>query len=136
SYRHALMERCQMELHCETNNKAHHTNEISVDQLIVRRGQSFTLTLKLTDYPSEERGTTCLLSIPDGVKRSPKAIAVWKIELDKKSSPRTGVLVLTVTPPADAPVGKYKMVGTYKGEEMLLASLTMLFNPWCRGMSV
>ncbi|XP_060897697.1 protein-glutamine gamma-glutamyltransferase 5-like [Labrus mixtus] len=37
-----------VELHCEANNEEHHTSEISVEKLIVRRVQSFTLTLKLT----------------------------------------------------------------------------------------
>ncbi|KAM7006492.1 protein-glutamine gamma-glutamyltransferase 5 [Tautogolabrus adspersus] len=108
-----------MDLHCYTNNTAHRTSEISMEKLIVRRGQSFTLTLKLMEafqpdkdplvietftgnYTSEKQGTICYLSIPDGAqKRSPEAKAVWKIELDKKSSPETGVLVLTVTPPKD-----------------------------------
>lgn len=37
-----------VELHCELNNTDHHTNQISVDQLILRRGQSFKVTLTLT----------------------------------------------------------------------------------------
>lgn len=36
-----------VDLNCKTNNTLHHTSEISVDQLIVRRGQPFTLSLKL-----------------------------------------------------------------------------------------
>lgn len=37
-----------MQLHCDTNNVDHHTSEASQDQLIVRRGQSFRLTLELS----------------------------------------------------------------------------------------
>lgn len=36
-----------VDLQCKTNNEAHHTNEISVDRLIVRRGEGFTMTLDL-----------------------------------------------------------------------------------------
>uniref|UniRef100_UPI0037E7B21E protein-glutamine gamma-glutamyltransferase E-like n=1 Tax=Semicossyphus pulcher TaxID=241346 RepID=UPI0037E7B21E len=141
-----------VDLQCVTNNTAHRTEVISVDQLIVRRGQPFTLTLNLNeafnrtsplfinvatgDYANERQGTLCLLAVPDVVRRSPVAKAVWKVELDARSSTQTGNLILTFTPPADAPIGWYKMVASYKHEEMLLAKLTMLFNPWCPEDSV
>ncbi|XP_044205878.1 protein-glutamine gamma-glutamyltransferase E [Thunnus albacares] len=137
-----------VDLHSKTNNTEHHTSEISVDQLIVRRGQPFTLTLKLTQsfnpdlhplvitavtgkHPSEDQGTMSYLSIPDGVQRSPSAKAVWKIELHKNSSPLTGNLTLTITPPADAPVGEYQLSVKHRDEETLLATPAVLFNPWC-----
>uniref|UniRef100_A0A3P9QFK8 Protein-glutamine gamma-glutamyltransferase 2 n=1 Tax=Poecilia reticulata TaxID=8081 RepID=A0A3P9QFK8_POERE len=37
-----------VDLHSDTNNNEHHTSEISVTELIVRRGQAFKLTLKLS----------------------------------------------------------------------------------------
>uniref|UniRef100_A0A3B3XGK3 protein-glutamine gamma-glutamyltransferase n=1 Tax=Poecilia mexicana TaxID=48701 RepID=A0A3B3XGK3_9TELE len=39
----------EVDLNCATNNKAHHTSSISVNQLIVRRGQPFNITLKMTE---------------------------------------------------------------------------------------
>ncbi|XP_019960760.2 protein-glutamine gamma-glutamyltransferase E [Paralichthys olivaceus] len=138
-----------LDLHCETNNVLHHTSEISVKELFVRRGQPFTLTLTLSQpfkpelYPlsvtaatgchySEERGTVSYFGIPDIVTRSPSAKAVWKIELqEKKSSPKKGVLVLSITPPANAPIGEYIVSAQYRDEEMLLAMPVVLFNPWC-----
>uniref|UniRef100_UPI0037E82CE2 protein-glutamine gamma-glutamyltransferase 6-like n=1 Tax=Semicossyphus pulcher TaxID=241346 RepID=UPI0037E82CE2 len=137
-----------VDLQCETNNTAHRTHVIRVDQLIVRRGQPFTLTLNLTEgfnettplfiniatggeFATQRQGTLCLLMVPDLVAQSPEAKAVWKVELDVKSSTQTGNLILTFTPPADAPIGLYKMVANYKDEKMLLAEPTVLFNPWC-----
>uniref|UniRef100_UPI0037E79CDB protein-glutamine gamma-glutamyltransferase E-like n=1 Tax=Semicossyphus pulcher TaxID=241346 RepID=UPI0037E79CDB len=142
-----------VDLQCETNNTAHRTEEIRVDQLIVRRGQPFTLTLNLTEgfnkttplfinvatggeFATQEQGTMYLLAVPDLVEQSPEAKAVWKVELDAKSSTQTGNLILTFTPPADAPIGLYKMVASYKDEKMSLAELTVLFNPWCAEDSV
>ncbi|XP_045885591.1 protein-glutamine gamma-glutamyltransferase 5 [Micropterus dolomieu] len=137
-----------VDLHCQTNNTEHHTSEISVDRLIVRRGQPFTLTLKLTQcfnpdlyplnivamtgkHPSDVRGTMSFFSVPDRVQGSPSAKAVWKIALHKSSTPLTGLLNLTITPPADTPIGEYLMYVTHRDEKMLLATPVVLFNPWC-----
>uniref|UniRef100_A0A3B3VFA6 Transglutaminase N-terminal domain-containing protein n=2 Tax=Poecilia TaxID=8080 RepID=A0A3B3VFA6_9TELE len=37
----------KVDLHCHANNVAHNTHEISTSQLIVRRGQPFSITLEL-----------------------------------------------------------------------------------------
>ncbi|MEQ2297389.1 hypothetical protein AMECASPLE_034323, partial [Ameca splendens] len=139
-----------VDLHSDTNNNDHRTSKISVKELIVRRGQPFKLTLKLAqpfkpafdqltmtvatgDFPSEERGTMSRFGVPDKVRRSASAKAVWRAELQQSSSPETGILTLTITPPADSPVGEYKMSATLGEEERELANLSVLFNPWCPG---
>ena len=38
----------EVDLHVKSNNLKHRTKEISLKQLIVRRGQSFSLTIKLS----------------------------------------------------------------------------------------
>ncbi|XP_070849914.1 protein-glutamine gamma-glutamyltransferase E-like [Chaetodon trifascialis] len=138
----------EVDLQCKINNTEHHTSEISVDELIVRRGQPFNLSLKLTqafnpqqhplhivaetgNYPSEVRGTMSRISIPDDVRWSPSAKAVWKLELQSSSSLQMGLLNLTFTPPADAPVGQYILRAKHRDEEMTVADLVVLFNPWC-----
>ncbi|XP_067360806.1 protein-glutamine gamma-glutamyltransferase E-like isoform X2 [Channa argus] len=137
-----------MDLNTKANNIEHHTHMISKDQLIVRRGQPFNVTLKLAQafnpdsyplsvvavtgqFPSEGHGTKSCFGVPDGVKRAPSAKAIWKIELHKNSSPRTGVLILTITPPADTPIGQYTLSVIHRDQEMLLATPVVLFNPWC-----
>uniref|UniRef100_A0A3B4FYI7 Protein-glutamine gamma-glutamyltransferase 2 n=1 Tax=Pundamilia nyererei TaxID=303518 RepID=A0A3B4FYI7_9CICH len=131
----------------------HHTKKLSKDQLIVRRGQPFTVKVELTQpfnpdlypltitaetgkHPSENLGTKSCFGIPDKISRSPSAKAVWKVELEKRSYPLTGSLNLTITPPADAPIGKYNLTARYRNEETLLATLVVLFNPWCPDDSV
>ncbi|XP_054473771.1 protein-glutamine gamma-glutamyltransferase E-like [Anoplopoma fimbria] len=137
-----------VDLHPEFNNSMHHTSEISLEELIVRRGQPFKLTLELKqrcdlnihplaisvhtgESPTEEQGTQSLFSLPDIIKQNPLAKAVWKVELHKDASLLRGLLVLTVTPPADTPIGKFNMVVKYRNEDKPLPMLVVLYNPWC-----
>uniref|UniRef100_A0A3B3TLJ0 Protein-glutamine gamma-glutamyltransferase 2 n=1 Tax=Poecilia latipinna TaxID=48699 RepID=A0A3B3TLJ0_9TELE len=125
----------------------HHTSEISVKELIVRRGQAFKLTLKLTqpfnlgfdqlimtvvtgNDPSEDLGTKSRFGVPGRSLHSASAKAVWKAELQRGSSPETGVLVLIVSPPADTPIGEYTLSASLKDKEKVLANFSVLFNPW------
>ncbi|KAM3878477.1 protein-glutamine gamma-glutamyltransferase 2 [Diretmus argenteus] len=139
----------QVDFHCKTNNADHRTSEITWDQLIVRRGQSFLLTLVLSkpftpesdqllitavtgSKASEEQGTRSVFGIPEGIAASsPSAKAVWKAELHDSSFLLNGSVTLTVTPPADTPVGKYTLSMTNKMQETQIGSLVVLFNPWC-----
>lgn len=58
--------------HCKPNNIAHRTIEITDDQLIVRRGQSFLLTLEMR-HPFSHYDT---LSLTVETGRSPNINAV------------------------------------------------------------
>lgn len=44
-----------------------------------------------------------------------------------------GIVALSVTPPTDAPVGKYSLSAMTHGETRNLGTLVVLFNPWCSG---
>lgn len=48
-----LSSRCpglvKVDLQTQTNNVEHHTSEISLEQLVLRRGQSFKLTIELAE---------------------------------------------------------------------------------------
>ena len=88
--------------------------------------------LSTGESPNEEQGTSSKFSIPDDNKRSPKAKAVWKVELLKTSTPKTGKLNLAVTPAADAPIGQYVLTLKHREEEEML-KMVVLFNPWCPG---
>uniref|UniRef100_A0A3P9QG18 Protein-glutamine gamma-glutamyltransferase 2 n=1 Tax=Poecilia reticulata TaxID=8081 RepID=A0A3P9QG18_POERE len=122
----------------------------SVTELIVRRGQAFKLTLKLSQPfnlgfdqlimtvvtgkdPSEDLGTKSRFGVPGRSLHSASAKAVWKAELQRGSSPETGVLVLIVSPPADAPIGEYTLSASFKDKEKVLANFSVLFNPWSSG---
>ncbi|XP_068451964.1 protein-glutamine gamma-glutamyltransferase E-like [Clinocottus analis] len=137
-----------VDLRCKTNNVAHHTDEISEEKLIVRRGQPFNMTLNLKnafnpkrhsltfkaatgEKPTEWQGTMSFFSIPDRGVQSKSAKAVWKVEIQKDSTLVTGLLVLTVTPPADCPIGEFDLSEKLGEEYNLLAKLVVLYNPWC-----
>lgn len=89
--------------------------------------------LSVGNYPSEEIGTMSLFGIPDHESRSSFAKAVWKAEVQESSSTQMGSLNLTITPPADAPIGEYSITVRYKDENTLLGELVVLYNPWCSG---
>ncbi|XP_055016249.1 protein-glutamine gamma-glutamyltransferase E [Boleophthalmus pectinirostris] len=131
------------------NNPLHHTGALSKHLLIVRRGQSFSMHIQFNHpfisglhkliftvttglYPGEDIGTKCVFGLPDLVNRSAKAKAIWSVVMDTRMSYlEMGNLHLTVTPPANAPVGKYLLFLDEAGEQKELGSLVVLFNPWC-----
>ncbi|KAM6979623.1 protein-glutamine gamma-glutamyltransferase E [Aplochiton taeniatus] len=141
--------RMKVDLHCKANNTTHHTNEITEGELIVRRGQSFLLTIDLQQpvntaqdklmiiaatgsEPSEKRGTKSVFSFPPGGLNGTLSIAQWKGELHSSSNLLAGNITLTVTPPANAPIGKYSLTVKTPTQEASLGNLTILFNPWCK----
>lgn len=83
--------------------------------------------------PSEEAGTLSHFGIPEGVNRSPAAKAVWMITLHPSSRTQQGFLNLVVTPPPDAPIGEYLLTMEHQSVKTILATLVLLFNPWCPG---
>ncbi|KAK6320868.1 hypothetical protein J4Q44_G00078440 [Coregonus suidteri] len=139
----------KVELHCEKNNTtAHNTNDISVNRLIVRRGQSFLVTFDLhgpfrptTDMlelmvetgpqPSEALGTRSVFGIPEGRGKG----SSWKVEVHPGSVLLEGSITLDITSPADAPVGEYSLSVKTSANATVgrsLGKLLLLFNPWCQ----
>ena len=59
--------------------------------------------------------------------------AIWKYNIDKSANLQRGIVTLSVTPPADAPVGKYSLSAKTARERTALGTLVVLFNPWCSG---
>ncbi|XP_051804447.1 protein-glutamine gamma-glutamyltransferase 6-like [Acanthochromis polyacanthus] len=143
-----------VDFHNVDNNKEHHTNEVSQQRLVVRRGQNFKMTLTLTQpfnpefqqlvltaktggqHASEDKGTLSHFGYPDNIRRSSSVKAVWKVELPTGFSLPSKTVALSVTPPADAPVGEYELFGKLQAEEKSLGKLVVLFNPWCSEDSV
>uniref|UniRef100_A0A3P8Q0W7 Protein-glutamine gamma-glutamyltransferase 2 n=1 Tax=Astatotilapia calliptera TaxID=8154 RepID=A0A3P8Q0W7_ASTCA len=138
----------KVNFHCVTNNTAHRTIEITRKQLIVRRGQPFLLTLEMVQpfsvrdtllltvetgsAPSERHGTRSQFGNPSA-KYTSDAKAIWKYEIDRSAVLERGIVALSVTPPTDAPVGKYSLSAMTHGETRNLGTLVVLFNPWCSG---
>lgn len=59
--------------------------------------------------------------------------AIWKYSTDRSANLRQGAVTLSVTPPGDAPVGKYSLSARTMSESATLGTLVVLFNPWCSG---
>ncbi|XP_042561158.1 protein-glutamine gamma-glutamyltransferase 2-like isoform X1 [Clupea harengus] len=130
-------------LHVKENNKEHRTDDVSVKRLMVRRGQSFKITLHTnrqfqpdTDTllftaetgpkPSEEKGTRCVFGYPKstGAKKAWTAL----VQESGRSS-----MTLAISSPADASVGSYNLYmreGSHASPQSI-TNMVLLFNPWC-----
>ncbi|XP_036444112.1 protein-glutamine gamma-glutamyltransferase 2-like [Colossoma macropomum] len=139
----------KVQLHCTANNKEHHTDDIAVNRLIVRRGQPFQLTfhaeqpfrprqdffqliVQTGPNASEAKGTrsTFGLQARCGLGKS------WSMELSNSTDTS---FTMTIYSPPDACIGLYKLsmlTGTTSTTETSIGTLTVLFNPWCKDDSV
>uniref|UniRef100_A0ABI7ZFR1 Transglutaminase-like domain-containing protein n=1 Tax=Felis catus TaxID=9685 RepID=A0ABI7ZFR1_FELCA len=139
------------DLQSSWNNVRHHTEEISSDRLLVRRGQAFNITLyfrkrgfqpgldniifvaETGPLPDLSNGTRALFSLAGHHGPSP-----WIASLETNGA---SSLEVSLCAPPTAAVGRYllkvhidcfqKSVTAYQLGEFIL-----LFNPWCPGDSV
>ncbi|XP_062381633.1 protein-glutamine gamma-glutamyltransferase 5-like [Sardina pilchardus] len=134
----------QVAVNAKENNTAHRAHEISVKRLIVRRGQSFQLTLHTnrqfqpdTDTllftvetgprPSEAKGTLCVFGYPTPTDSK----VAWTVQVERSNQSSTTV---AISSPADASVGSYNLsmrVGSQNALPQPITNLVLLFNPWC-----
>uniref|UniRef100_A0A6J0UPR5 Protein 4.2-like isoform X2 n=1 Tax=Pogona vitticeps TaxID=103695 RepID=A0A6J0UPR5_9SAUR len=136
------------------NNQAHHTAAISMERLVVRRGQPFALTLHFGSPvpggglrqlrrtslvaqtgPRPSKADGSLVEIP--ISRLDNWTG-WEAAVDAQDASSWS---LVVTAPPDAPVGHYALLLRHvsalgQATQCPLASFALLFNPWCRGDSV
>ncbi|XP_061486749.1 protein-glutamine gamma-glutamyltransferase 2 [Rhineura floridana] len=138
------------DLECERNNRDHRTSETGSQQLIVRRGQPFTITLyftgrayeegvdKLTFYvetgpcPIETSGTRSHFPLSCTLEG-----AAWSSAVECQDG--TSLSVSIVSPP-DARIGRYHLTmdasTDHQGSSVSLGEFVLLFNPWCPADSV
>uniref|UniRef100_A0A673A9E6 Protein-glutamine gamma-glutamyltransferase 2 n=1 Tax=Sphaeramia orbicularis TaxID=375764 RepID=A0A673A9E6_9TELE len=106
----------KVDLHPKTNNTDHHTVEVSEEQLILRRGQAFILTLHLTQP----------VNIQHLLPLKFTALTGWcLVQLCGRQS-----FSSILSPSA------YAVNLNLNNEDVPLASLVLLFNPWCPDDSV
>ncbi|XP_058635407.1 protein-glutamine gamma-glutamyltransferase 2 isoform X2 [Onychostoma macrolepis] len=129
-----------VDLQCVKNNTEHHTNEITEERLIVRRGQAFSLILSAErlDHNDieitaatgpgacEQKGT--LSSCSTVTQRCSSIGKRWSVRV-LNSSP--SAVTLSVLCPSDACIGLYSL-SVRSGSCSNVNTLTVLFNPWCR----
>ncbi|XP_023683026.1 protein-glutamine gamma-glutamyltransferase 2-like isoform X1 [Paramormyrops kingsleyae] len=135
-----------VDLQCPTNNRAHRTDEMDTEQLLLRRGQPFAMVLR------------CSRASPLPPKQSINLILHLGKEGDLVVKVSEGLggrgqwwfhqqgaqneLLLTVHTPADAPVGLYRMTVVlldadgHIQERIHAGTFYLLFNPWCKADAV
>ncbi|XP_041375251.1 protein-glutamine gamma-glutamyltransferase K-like [Gigantopelta aegis] len=140
-----------VDLHKDDNQEAHHTSEYEIEDLVIRRGQGFDVSITFdrpntdTDViilqfstgprPQESKGT--LIQVP--VKSKPDGPRRWtaaSFSADGKT------VKVKVVPAANAIVGQYRVhvVTKCSGSESKLLTrfelpdedIYVIFNPWCR----
>ncbi|XP_053901240.1 protein-glutamine gamma-glutamyltransferase 2 [Malaclemys terrapin pileata] len=143
-----VLESCNLD--CESNNQNHMTADMGSQQLVVRRGQSFTITLhfagrgyeegvdRLTlnvetgPCPIESSGTKSHFPVSDALQES-----AWSAVVDHQDG--TSLSLLIYAPP-DARIGRYTLTleasTGYQGTSFRLGEFILLFNPWCPDDSV
>ncbi|XP_074068010.1 protein-glutamine gamma-glutamyltransferase 2 [Macrotis lagotis] len=138
------------DLEYKKNSKNHKTFGMCQKRLVVRRGQPFHITIyfhgrgfeasvdklyftvETGPHPNEAEGTKAKFALTDSLQEGTWTASVVGQEDNKLS--------LTISPPASAPVGFYKLsMETFTGSHNKTSSITsfvLLFNPWCQADSV
>lgn len=134
-----------VDFHCGKNNRAHRTTEISTKRLIIRRGQTFHITIHFNKNqydadndrlilvaqtgpePSETSGTKILFPLTDSInKRRWSAVS---------SSFSRGKLSLEMSSSPNAKIGHHVLIlqklSLSQTENCHLGEFVVLFNPWC-----
>ncbi|XP_069862024.1 protein-glutamine gamma-glutamyltransferase 5 [Dipodomys merriami] len=133
------------------NNMQHHSEEISLDHLVVRRGQPFNITLYFRNQgfqpgldsiifvaetgplPDLAKGTRAVFSLTSGNRPSP-----WIAALETNEA---NVMEVSLCAPPTAAVGRYLLkvrIDSFQGfvTAYQLGEFILLFNPWCPGDAV
>lgn len=137
------------DFHAAENNKEHHTDAISSQHLILRRGQSFTITLNFRapahiflsalkkvaliaqtgEQPSKTSKTQAIFPISSlGDKKG------WSAAVEERDAQHW---TISVTTPVDAVIGHYSLLlQVSRKKQYPLGQFTLLFNPWNRDDAV
>ncbi|NXS09273.1 EPB42 protein, partial [Neodrepanis coruscans] len=136
------------DFHIPVNNKNHHTEEISTERLIVRRGQPFTVTVNFSapihNYLQQMKRTFLIAqtgrhpTAPDEIHTEFPISSLgdqkqWSAALEKQD---LCFWTLTVNTPANAPIGHYTLFLCASQSSYFLGKFILLFNPWCQADEV
>uniref|UniRef100_A0A8C0DAI4 protein-glutamine gamma-glutamyltransferase n=1 Tax=Balaenoptera musculus TaxID=9771 RepID=A0A8C0DAI4_BALMU len=129
------------------NGQAHHTDKFFSQELIVRRGQLFymsvtlyrslshrevTFTASTGPYPSESTKTKAVFPLSDKISGTG-----WGAQLMYN---KNNVLSISILSPANAPIGRYTLSIQISSEgnysTLKLGTFILLFNPWLQADSV
>uniref|UniRef100_A0A8C5X7Z6 protein-glutamine gamma-glutamyltransferase n=1 Tax=Malurus cyaneus samueli TaxID=2593467 RepID=A0A8C5X7Z6_9PASS len=107
------------------NKAEHHTSDYNSSEVILRRGQPFSISLNLKTTVQSWDNITFIASTGN--------LSMALISYPEPSEPRC--LNFTILSPADAVIGRYKLkLQVLAGNRVFskaLGEFVLLFNPWC-----
>ncbi|NXC47942.1 TGM2 glutamyltransferase, partial [Penelope pileata] len=132
------------DLQCERNGREHRTAELGGQQLVVRRGQPFSITLRFAGRSYEEGVDKLAFDVETGPcpietsgTRSHFAVTdfpeegTWSAVVQEQDGP---VLCVSLCSPASARVGRYRLTmeaaTELQGSSTHLGDFVLLFNAW------
>uniref|UniRef100_A0A8D0HTV2 Protein-glutamine gamma-glutamyltransferase 2 n=1 Tax=Sphenodon punctatus TaxID=8508 RepID=A0A8D0HTV2_SPHPU len=132
------------DLECEFNGQKHRTAETGCQQLVVRRGQPFTVTLHFAGRGYEEGVDRLALNVETGpcpIETSgtkshfPISDSLQETEWSAAVENQAGTsLSLSIQSPPDGRIGRYTLTleasTGYQGSSFKLGEFVLLFNPW------
>ncbi|KAM6248539.1 protein-glutamine gamma-glutamyltransferase 6-like [Porphyrio hochstetteri] len=124
------------------NKTAHHTSDYSSRETILRRGQAFSITLKLHAAAQSADSFTFIASTGPSPEESQLTKAVFNLSEENaggwsatQEPSEPGCMNFSIFSPANAVIGRYKLklqtVSGNKVSSALLGQFVLLFNPWC-----
>ncbi|XP_014459762.2 protein-glutamine gamma-glutamyltransferase E isoform X1 [Alligator mississippiensis] len=126
------------------NGSAHHTDKYPGKELVVRRGQAFTITLTFSGEWKTGQGLTFIAETGPRPSLQAKTQAVFDISKPASKdtwgavvqSTSSGSARISISSPATAPIGRYRLSVrvTLAGRSSTLniGTFVLLFNPWSK----
>ncbi|XP_060030481.1 protein-glutamine gamma-glutamyltransferase Z [Erinaceus europaeus] len=140
----ATLELRSVDLHTRRNNKEHHTQEMGLKRLIVRRGQAFAISLHLSrpfrpgsdsitfvaetgPEPTELLGTKATFSLTQARQGNNWSASEFTVDANS--------LLVSLFTPASAVIGPYTLklkISQGQGQSVTqpMGTFILLFNPW------
>ncbi|KAM4032373.1 protein-glutamine gamma-glutamyltransferase E-like isoform 2-T2 [Anomaloglossus baeobatrachus] len=129
-------------LHKKTNAFAHRTSNYISEELIVRRGEPFSMDLTFNRPPQSSDNLKITISsasinieLPVTIPNPSNAVP-WSAS----STLKVNTLTVTINSPLNAVIGCYTMALSFSNgrstSSASLGKLYMLFNPWAKGDAV
>uniref|UniRef100_A0A672U0S6 protein-glutamine gamma-glutamyltransferase n=1 Tax=Strigops habroptila TaxID=2489341 RepID=A0A672U0S6_STRHB len=132
--------------HLKENARDHRTSKFSSKELIVRRGQAFTVTFNGTGQP--EQNLTFITETGPKPSKLAKTQATFGISSTMSTESWSAVLQSTssnsvsisISSPPNAVIGRYKLsvqtTSSGSSSPAILGTFVLLFNPWVSGDDV
>uniref|UniRef100_A0A8C5IBH3 protein-glutamine gamma-glutamyltransferase n=1 Tax=Junco hyemalis TaxID=40217 RepID=A0A8C5IBH3_JUNHY len=129
--------------HLKENAREHHTSKFSSEELIVRRGQAFTITFNGAERP--EQNLIFIAETGPKPSKATKTLATFDIS-STASKEGWGAVVqsssassvsISISSPHNAVIGRYRLsVQSGSSSPQSLGTFVLLFNPWASGDDV